>query len=113
MTNDNFVDVHHHVEDVASCHGLCEIFDAENCEYFTYFNDQSEFPRLCFLFNDCGQNNTDCSGRIHGPKECTFCSWAETEDGTCEGYAGTAVDSSGAGGGGGGASAPGIYYISQ
>ena len=106
MTSANFVDVQPHVDDVASCHDLCEIFDAKNCEYFTYFNDQSEFPRLCLLFNDCAQNNTDCSGCIHGPKECTFCTWAETEDGTCDAYGGTVVDSSGGGGGG---SAPGIY----
>ena len=96
MTEANFVDVHHHVEDEASCHDLCAIFDAENCEYFTYFNDESEFPNLCFLYNDCAQNNTDCSGCIHGPNECTFCSWAETEAGTCDAYGGTIVERGGA-----------------
>merc|ERR1719211_256865 len=92
MTDDNFVDVQHSVEDVASCHGLCKIFDNENCNHFTYYNEESEFPHLCFLFNDCAGNNTDCAdGCVHGPRECNFCTWEETEAGTCSAYGGGEV----------------------
>ena len=89
MTEANFVDVQHSVEDVASCHSLCKIFDNENCNHITYYNDKSEFPHLCFLFNDCATNNTDCAdGCAHGPRECEFCSWEETKAGSCSTYGG-------------------------
>ena len=85
MTSANFVDVQHHVDDVASCHELCNIFENINCNYFTYYNDENEFPNLCFLYNDCTHNNTDCAGCFHGPREreSAFLTWKETEDGTC------------------------------
>merc|ERR1711997_9959 len=100
MTDANFVDVQHSVDDIAGCHSLCKIFDNENCNHFTYYNDKSDFPHLCFLFNDCATNNTNCAdGCVHGPRECNFCSWEETKAGTCSEYGGGEV--AGAGGAGG------------
>ena len=84
MTQANFLNVIHSINDATSCHGLCVFYNGiqanSKCTHFTFH--KVKFPGVCLLFNGC-TSKVKCDGCIFGPSECSFCTWEEKKEGTC------------------------------